>query len=343
MKARLLTFFLLFSIVSLVFAAGSREAKKNAASNEVVIYAHDSFASEWGAGPALCEAFEKKTGIKVNMISVGDAVQVLSRAMLEKDAPEADVLIGLDNNLYSKAKAADILEAYKPLDGEKYIDDELLMEGGWLLVPYDWSSFAMIFDSESGLEAPTCLDDLTKDIYNKKIILMDPRTSTPGLGFAAWTLAVYGLDGVADYWRNLKANILTMAPGWSTGYGLFTEGEAPLVISYTTSPAYHVAYDEGDKFVALEFTDGHTYQTEGAGLMKNAPNKENAKKFLDFLISTDAQEIVPETQWMYPANNSVELPDSFKVVSAVPSKVLTVDQDELDKAVEIILAVLAEN
>ena len=342
MKARLLTIFLLVSVISVVFAGGRRDAAKKNASNEVVIYAHDSFASEWGAGPALCEAFEKKTGIKVNMISVGDAVQVLSNAILEKDAPVADILIGLDNNLYPKVKAADILEAYKPVDGDKVIDDELLMEGGWLLVPYDWSSFAMIFDSESGIEAPTCLDDLTKDIYRKKIILMDPRTSTPGLGFAAWTLAVYGMDGIADYWRSLKANILTMAPGWSTGYGLFTEGEAPLVISYTTSPAYHVAYDEGDKFKALEFTDGHTYQTEGAGLMKNAPNKENAKKFLDFLISAEAQEIVPETQWMYPANNSVELPESFKAVSAVPAKVLTVDMDELDKAVEIILAVLAE-
>ena len=324
MKARLLTIFLLISVISVVFAGGRRDAAKKNASNEVVIYAHDSFASEWGAGPALCEAFEKKTGIKVNLISVGDAVQVLSNAILEKDAPVADILIGLDNNLYPKVKAADILEAYKPVDGDKVIDKTLLMEDGWLLVPYDWSSFAMIFDSESGIEAPTCLADLTKDIYRKKIILMDPRTSTPGLGFAAWTLAVYGMDGVADYWRSLKANILTMASGWSTGYGLFTEGEAPLVISYTTSPAYHVAYGEGDKFKALEFTDGHTYQTEGAGLMKNAPNKENAKKFLDFLISAEAQE-------------------SYKAVSAVPAKVLTVDMDELDKAVEIILAVLAEN
>ncbi len=343
MKARLLTIFLLISVISIVFAGGRREAAKKNASNEVVIYAHDSFTSEWGVGPALCEAFEKKTGIKVNMISVGEAAQVLSRAILEKDAPVADVLVGLDNNLYPKVKAADILEAYKPVDGDKVIDDELLMEGGWLLVPYDWSSFAMIFDSESGIEAPTCLADLTKDIYRKKIILMDPRTSTPGLGFAAWTLAVYGLDGIEAYWRDLKANILTMAPGWSTGYGLFTEGEAPLVISYTTSPAYHVAYGEGDKFKALEFTDGHTYQTEGAGLVKNAPNKENGKRFLDFLVSAEAQELVPETQWMYPANNSVEPPESFKAVSAVPAKVLTVDMDELDKAVELILAVLAEN
>ena len=60
------------------------------------------------------------------------------------------------------------------------------------------------------IEKPTCLVDLTKDIYKKSIILMDARTSTPGLGFVAWTLAQFG-DAAVNYWYALRPNILTMA------------------------------------------------------------------------------------------------------------------------------------
>jgi thiamine transport system substrate-binding protein len=139
---------------------------------------------------------------------------------------------------------------------------------------------------------------------------MDPRTSTPGLGFKCWAEKVYGSDYDA-YMKRLEPSILTMAPSWSVGYGMFTKGEAPLVISYTTSAAYHIEYDEGDQFKALKFTDGHIRQIEGACIVKNAPNLAGAKKFMDFLISEEAQNIIPLTQWMFPANKNVKLPASY--------------------------------
>ena len=97
---------------------------------------------------------------------------------------------------------------------------------------------------------------ITKSEYAKKLILMDPRTSTPGLGFAAWTIAVFGSD-YESYWQKLKPAVLTMASGWSSGYGLFTKGEAPLVVSYVTSPAYHIYADKTNRYRALVFSEGH--------------------------------------------------------------------------------------
>ena len=188
------------------------------------------------------------------------------------------------------------------------------------MTPYDCSPFAIIWNSLSGLEAPSCLEDLTKDIYKKKLILMDPRTSTPGLGFETWVNKVYG-DKAADYMKRLEPSILTMAPGWSVGYGMFTDGEAPLCFSYTTSPAYHVEYGEGDRFQALIFTDGHVMQVEGAGIVNGAPNLDGAKKFMDFLISDEAQNLIPLTQWMFPANKNVELPASYAAAAPVPKTI----------------------
>jgi len=145
---------------------------------------------------------------------------------------------------------------------------------------------------------PASLEDLTKPEYSKKIILMDPRTSTPGLGFLAWTQAVYK-DGWKDYWKRLAPSILVMTPGWDTGYGLFTKGEAPLVLSYSTSPAYHKAYEKTERYKALVFAEGHSAQIELAGILTSSRHKKDAEKFLDFLVSEEAQALLPETQWMY--------------------------------------------
>ena len=311
------TLFIITSLVCALFVGCKKSSKANvdpARLQEVVVYTYDSFCGEWGSGPEIARLFEEKTGIKVNFIDCGDGVQILSKALIEKADPYADVLLGLDNNLTEKAAESGVFESFKPSNADVLaagLEDAL--GGKWLMTPYDYSPFAIIWNSLSGLEAPACLEDLTKDIYKKKLILMDPRTSTPGLGFETWVNKVYG-DKAADYMKRLEPSILTMAPGWSVGYGMFTDGEAPLVISYTTSPAYHIEYGEGDQYKALTFSDGHVMQVEGAGLVKGAKNPDGAKKFIEFLISEEAQNVIPTTQWMYPSNAKVVLPACYDTI-----------------------------
>lgn len=339
MKTHLYIFILLCTSISIAFAGAKPEADE-VRLNEVVVYAYDSFTADWGPAPELEKLFEEKTGYTCEIISVGDAAQVLSRAVLEKNAPAADVLIGIDNNQVLRAKAQDVLMPYKPVNADSIVASELILDDDWLLTPYDWSHFALIYDTESNIPAPTSLEDLKKPEYAKKIILMDPRTSTPGLGFLAWTMAVYG-DDYLNYWKALKPNILTMAPGWDTGYALFTAGEAPLVVSYTTSPAYHVEYDDTDQYKAIIFDEGHIMQIEGAGLVKGALNEAGGKAFLDFLISQEAQAVLPLTQWMNPVNTAVVLPNSY---TAAPQakKSLTIDTQKLEAAIVQVINVLAE-
>ena len=341
MKARLFLFSILTVFVffaSPVFAGGSKDSVSR--SEKLVIYTYDSFISEWGAGPELTRLFEKKTGIKCTMIDEGDGSQILSRVVIEKDNPQADIVLGIDNNQMKAVREAGVFESYKPENADEIIAADLRLADDWLVTPYDWSYFAMVYDTESSVPAPSSLEELANPVYAKKIILMDPRTSTPGMGFVAWTLAVFG-NGYEDYWKALKPNILTMAPGWSTGYGLFTSGEAPLVISYTTSPAYHVEYGEGERFQALIFDEGHPLQIEGAAVLKNAPNKDGARLFLDFLISPEAQAVLPLTQWMYPVNTGIKMPDSYRA-APMASSALTVDNDELSAAIENVMGLLAE-
>lgn len=310
---------------------------------EVVVYTYDSFAAEWGPGPELTKKFEAKTGYKLTLIDCGDSIQAFNRAVLEKEAPQADVIIGIDNNLAPQARKSGILERYEPKDASSIIDANLFKELGndKLLTPFDYSHFALIYDTQSSVPAPKSLEELANPIYKKKIILMDPRTSTPGLGFLAWTVSVFG-NGYADYWKQLQPNILSMTSGWSEGWGMFLNGEAPLVISYTTSPAYNVEYENNDRFVALIFNEGHVQQVEGYGLLKGALNPEGAKAFMDYLISEEAQSILPLTQWMYPVNKNVKLPDSYKKAAPIPEKTLITDTEATEKAVESIQSLFAQ-
>ena len=314
-KSHTLIVLTFFTLVCVLFSGCKKSSKVDSARlNEVIVYTYDSFCGEWGSGPEIARLFEAKTGIKVNFIDCGDGVQILSKALIEKSDPYADVLLGLDNNLTEKAEQSGVFEKFKPSNATVLADGlEEALGGKWLMTPYDYSPFAIIWNSLSGVPAPTCLEDLTKDIYKKKLIMMDPRTSTPGLGFDTWIHKVYG-DKYDDYMKRLEPSILTMAPGWSVGYGMFTDGEAPLVISYTTSPAYHIEYGEGDQYKGLIFSDGHVMQVEGAGLVKGAKNPDGAKKFIEFLISEEAQNVIPTTQWMYPSNKDVKLPACYDTI-----------------------------
>lgn len=344
MKKNHILKFVSLSFISFVFGVsffGCQKVSKTAVSprpNEVVVYAYDSFLSEWGPGPEIKKRFEEKTGLTLTFVEGEDAVSLLSKAILEKDDPQADVLIGLDQNCSYKALEADILETYKPENADQLIPESLVKEigGNWKITPFDYSHFAIIYNTKSSVPAPKSLEDLTNPVYQKQIILMNPRTSTPGLGFVAWTVAVLG-DNYLDYWKSLQPNILAMTPGWSAGWGMFEKGEAPLVISYATSPAATYEYNGATDYEALVFDEGHPIQVEGAAILKGAKNLEGAKKFMDFFISDDAQNVIPLTQWMYPANKNVSLPESYKKAAASPKKTVSADPKKVEEAVEKIM------
>jgi thiamine transport system substrate-binding protein len=317
--------------------ASSETAAESA--GELRIYAYDSFASEWGPGPAAAEMFTRKYGIKVSLISAGDSGQVLQRAILEKNAPKADIIIGIDDNLIQRALKENILQSYRSPAVDN-VPEALHFDKTYHVTPYDYGFFAFIFDTASSLPKPKSLSELTDPIYKKSIIIMDPRTSSPGIGLLHWTISRFGNDYL-DYWERLKPSLLTVTDGWSNGYGLFTAGEAPMVLSYTTSPAYHVEYENSDRYEALIFEEGHYMQIEGAGILQGAQNPEEAKLFIDFLLSPSVQELIPLTNWMYPAAADTKLPESFSYAPEPPSAV-SLHPDDVSRNLDIRLKAWTE-
>ena len=301
---------LLIAIASLASCRRERVQADQDTGQNLVIWTYDSFTSEWGPGPDVAKVFEEKTGVKITWVSHNDAGTVVSRLLMEGENAEADIILGLDQSLAARLADSPFLEPYRP-QGAENILPELILDPAFRLIPMDYSFFAIVYDSDAIPNPPGSLEDLTHPGFSRSLILIDPRTSSPGLGFFCWVREVYG-NGWMDYWQRLKPSILTITEGWSSAYGLFTRGEAPMVLSYTTSPAYHLEYEQTERFKAAIFSDGHSMQIEAASLLKNAKNKDNAKLFLDFMISPDFQSIIPLTNWMYPVID-IPLPDSFRI------------------------------
>ncbi|MEY9581415.1 thiamine transport system substrate-binding protein [Sinorhizobium fredii] len=230
-------------------AASAFSANAVAADKTLTIYTYESFITEWGPGAKVAEAFEKTCDCKVNYVGVADGVELLTRLKLEGEGSKADIVLGLDTNLVAEAKATgyfaphgvDAKDVKVPGD---FSDDTFL--------PYDYGHFAVIYDTETLKNPPKSLKELVEGDPAQKIVIEDPRTSTPGLGLLLWVKSVYG-DKAGEAWAKLKERVLTVTPGWSEAYGLFTKGEAPMVLSYTTSPAYHMVAEGTDRYQAAPF------------------------------------------------------------------------------------------
>jgi thiamine transport system substrate-binding protein len=281
------------SILALISGAAN-------AAGTLTIYTYESFTSEWGPGPKVEAAFEKECACDLKFIPVADGVALLNRLKLEGEKTEADIVLGLDTNLTEEAKLTGLFAAHG-------VDTSALtVPGGYTddsFVPYDYAHFAVVYDTEKIKTPPKSMAELIALPNDQKIVIEDPRTSTPGLGLVLWMKQIYG-DNAGAEWAKLKPKILTVTPGWSEAYGLFTKGEAEMVLSYTTSPAYHQIAETSSRYQAAAFEEGHYLQIEVAGQTKKGAGNPLAAQFLKFMTSPTFQDIIPENNWMFPAGKT---------------------------------------
>ncbi|MGK2946710.1 MAG: thiamine ABC transporter substrate binding subunit [Candidatus Malihini olakiniferum] len=283
----------------------------------LTVYTYGSFASEWGPGPAIKKAFEKEYKCELNFVALEDGIILLNRLRMEGKNSKADVVLGLDNNLLKAASDTGLFTTHNVKTSA------LTLPGGWnnvTFLPYDYGYFAFIHNKDTLKNPPTSLDALINSEQPLRIIYQDPRTSTLGLCLLLWMQKVYG-DKAPDAWQKLARKTVTVTKVWGEAYGLFLKGEADMVLSYTTSPCYHIIEEKKNNYAAALFNEGHYMQVEIAGQLTASKQPEFANRFMQFILSPAFQRIIPTTNWMYPVT-SVVLPEGFQSL-ARPKKALT--------------------
>jgi thiamine transport system substrate-binding protein len=272
------------------------------------VLTYDSFAAEWGPGPVIKAGFEATCGCELHFITAGDGAAVLARLKLEGGASDADIVLGLDTSLTENASKTNLFAPH----GLTLANDLPVAFADPLFVPFDWGWFALVYDNTKLPNPPKSFRELAAS--DLKIVIEDPRSSTPGLGLLLWVKAAYGADSAA-LWHDLSDNILTVTPSWDQAYGLFLKGEADMVLSYTTSPAYHLIAEQDATKSAAAFDEGHYMQIEVAGMLASSPHPDLARAFLTYLASDEAQSALPTTNWMYPAKTpATGLPAGFETL-----------------------------
>ncbi|MDU9004170.1 thiamine ABC transporter substrate binding subunit [Sedimentitalea todarodis] len=305
----------------LAIAAGlSCATAASAETPELTVYTYDSFVAEWGPGPVIETAFEERCGCDLKLVGAGDGAALLARIKLEGARSDADIVLGLDTNLTEAAMETGLFAPHA-------VSAEYALPVPWndpVFVPYDWGYFAFVHQADGS--APSNFRALGES--DTKIIIQDPRSSTPGLGLLMWIKAAYGNEAPV-IWQGLADNIVTVTKGWSEAYGLFLDGEADMVLSYTTSPAYHLIAEEDAGKAAAIFDEGHYLQIEVAAKLANSDHPELAEAFLDFMVTDAFQSVIPTTNWMYPAVTPADgLPKGFETL-AKPEKALIIPTDEV--------------
>ena len=266
-------------------------APADQAATKVTLVAHDSFAV---SDESIAE-FQEASGFELEIIRAGDAGSLTNRLVLTKDSPIADVMFGIDNTFRGIA------------------DENGIIEGE--LVPVDYADVCFNYDrlwfDERGITPPASWRDLTKPAFNSLTVVTNPLSSSPGLAFLATTVAAFGEQSFEQYWKELRDNGVMVAAGWEEAYftyfsGSSGNGEYPIVLSYSSSPAAEIRDDGKSQTAAL--LDECFRQTEFVGTLAGASNPEGAKALVEFLLSESFQNTMPGLMYVYPVNEKAVIP-----------------------------------
>lgn len=315
MKAKSLFVVALSATLTATMAACSAVDQAKTTGETVTVLTHDSFTISDEAKAA----FEEETGMTLKTTAPGDAGMVLNQLILNKDNPTVDAVFGIDNFSAQTALDAGVIEPYAAESdpgADRRIGDLTAIDYGDVCLNADVNYF-----KDHNLELPASFADLTKPEYKDLLVVTNPVTSSPGLAFLVGTIEEAG-DNWRQYWADLLDNGTKVADSWSDAF--YTDfsasdgkGAYPLVLSYASSPAYGAG-----AFVTVPGTC--VAQTEYAGVVKGAKNREGAQKFIDFMLSDRVQSEIPETMYMYPVAD-VALPIEWETYAQRPTDSLTPD------------------
>lgn len=290
----------------------------------VTILTHDSFVIT----EEQIAAFEEESGYSLQTIAPGDGGVLVNQLILNRDNPQADGVYGIDTFIVRSVLDEDLLDPYTspalPESAADLVVDERL-------TPIDQGDVCINIDSvwfeEEGLTPPQTLDDLRDPEYASLLAVIDPASSSPGYALLAATAAEYG-DEWEEFWTDILDGGARVASGWSDAYysdfsGADGDGPYPLVLSYSSSPAAA----EGTSHLP------HTCvrQVEYAGVVTGSANPEGAQAFIDFMLSEDFQSSIPENMYMYPVDDSVDLPAEWQEAAELSDTPIMVDPAQIDR------------
>ena len=298
---------------------------------DLIVY--DAFLAPEGA----FERFTAETGITVNLLQSADTGTMVSQSVLTSGDPIADVMFGIDNTFLCRGLTNNIFQPYEASTLGQ-LSSDLVLDPHYRVTPVDYGDICVNYWIDKVGREPSTITQLTSLEYSGEFVTQNPETSAPGMGFLLATIAYFGEDKWQDFWTDLRENDIAIQSGWTESYyGDFVAGEGgdrTIVTSYLTSPIaeFIFAPEPLDTPPTAVIEDSCFRSIEFVGVLRGTDEPIASALLVDFLTSTYFQELLPETNFVLPANTDAVLPDVFQ--KFLPSSVnsATLPPERIDAA-----------
>lgn len=253
-------------------------------SNKLVVYVSHK---EDVYGPIVKE-FQERTGIQVDIVAAGTG-EMLSRIETEASNPQGDIMFG---------GGVESLEAYKEYFEPYVTEEKENIDSSFLASDKSWTGFSalpmvIMYNKKlvSEEDVPKTWKDLLDEKWKGQIAFTDPNLS--GSCFTALVTMMYahpengGWDFVEKFVDNLDGKLLNSSTAIFKGVA---DGEYAVGITLEESAQKYVLADAEVGFVYP--TEGTSMVPDGIAIIKGTKNLENAKKFLDFTVGKDIQNMI---------------------------------------------------
>jgi thiamine transport system substrate-binding protein len=252
----------------------------------------------------------------------------LSTLVAQEGSPGADLVIGLDEITAPVAEADHLVIPYRPpalANVSPEIANELSPDHG--VVPYEYGYLAIDYTtafsgSTGGTVARATFPDFTQNsTWAKGLLTENPEFDITGEEFLVWQIEYYEAilhQNWETFWQSVWAEGLpNPAPDWGTAYNEFLQssGGPPMVVSYSTDPAYAEVNGGAGQFnstVSWWNATEYAWRTiYGIGIVSGTHHLTLDQEFENWFLSGTVQSEIPESEWEYPANTTIPLPGAF--------------------------------
>lgn len=236
-------------------------------------------------------AFEEETGIDVNEVRMGSG-EVAARIEAERNNPGASVWFGGSNTDHISAASKGLLASYKP-------NTTFTLTEIFHAPDYEWCGFytGIIgfctntdYMKKNNLKAPTSWADLLKPEFNGEIEMAYPYTSGTAYTTLGTLIELYGLDGALEWWKGFDKNIHQYTKSGTACIARAGLGECTVGIAFSHD-ILTKGIQKGYPLVLTFPSEGSGYEVGGVSLIKGAKESVEAKKFIDWVFTIQAQNL----------------------------------------------------
>ncbi len=303
----------------------------------LVVYTYASLLGGGCGGQVfgtLLKEFESAHAVNVEVLCPSGTL--VSTLLSQRNAPVADVVIGLDEVTGPQAEANHLLVPYASPQlahvNASVVDD---LSPDHLLTPYEWGYLALDYnlsflaETRGAVEHASFEEIASNASWASSLMVENPTVDITGEEFLLWEIAYYSYIAHSDWrgwWQTVDPHV-QVAPDWTSAFTAFTTPpNSPLmVVSYSTDPAYAAYYGQGGSFNStVTWANGTAYGWKtiyGLGIVNGTAHTALDEAFVDWFLSGAVQSQIPTNEWEYPANTTVALPAVFNA-SLDPSGIM---------------------